>query len=229
MAKVKGTLKYASVATSTPSGEKSEVRAVDPQDTVVEVEVKGDKSRDIVVKSAPEVYIQALADKKAAEAQAEMYGGVLRAYAGELRGDNALAGDYQKTYRVVGDKCGGVLYQVDVSQADKWNPVKGVDLAELRKKDKDAFDAVAEEEKTISIKEEVMNNRDLRAELSKGLLAQFGVEGIKKFFKQETVYIVREGMEEKQYTLPDKQRAVLAAGWKQVADGVRDAKVGAKG
>jgi hypothetical protein len=226
---VKGTLKYAAVATSTPSGEKSEVRAVDPQNTEVEGKDEKGKPADVFVKAAPQGYILALADKKAAEARAERYGEILRTYVGDLRDQNALAGDYQKTYRVVGDRHGDVLYQVDVAEADKWNPVKGVDLKALRAKDKASFDAVADEDSTISIREEVMDNRDLRAELSKGLLAQFGVEGIKKFFKQDTVFIVRKGMEEKQYALPAEQKVVLNAGWKQVADGVRDAKVEQKG
>jgi hypothetical protein len=223
MAKVVGVLKQASAPTLTPTGQKSEARAVDPQDTVVQVEGNFNPQ---LVKHAVRNYVKALADKKGAEERAAEQAEVLRAYAGELRAANAVAGDYQKTYRVVGERLNKEQFLVDVSQSDRWTPVKGVDLKKLRA-DKGAvlFDAVVEEETTISIKDEILKNRTLRIELSKALEAALGVEGIKKYFKKETVFVVKEGTDKKQYTLPAPEKGVLEAGFKQVSDSVKDATV----
>jgi hypothetical protein len=220
MAKVKGVLKYASAPTLTAAGKKSEARAVDPQDTVVEVESKAEEQS--VLKSV-KAYCKAMADEKAAKKAAEEQAEILRAYVGELRSQNAVQGDYQKTYRVVGEKADKLQYQVDVSQADKWGPRKDVDLKALRLKvGVAAFDAVAEEDTTISIKDEILKNRSERVALSKALEAALGVEGIKKYFSKETVWVVKEGMEKAQYSLPADQKTALAEGFKQVADSVKD-------
>jgi hypothetical protein len=221
MAKVKGILKHASAPTLTASGKKSEVRAVDPQDTVVEVENKSDPQP---VLEAVRKYCKALAEKKAAEEAAAEHAEVLRAYVGELREGNAKQGDYQKTYRVVGERKDKVLFQADVSQSDKWIAIKGVDLKAVRSKVGAVFfDAIAEEDTTISIKDEILKNRAERVELSKALEAALGIEGIKKYFKKETIYVVREGMDKKQYALPDAEKAALEGGFKQAADTVKDA------
>ena len=223
MAKVVGVLKQASAPTLTPTGQKSGARAVDPQDTEVQVDGKVNPQS---VKQAVRNYVKALADKKEAEEKAAEQAEVLRAYAGELRAANAVAGDYQKTYRVMGERFNKEQFQVDVTQSDKWNPIKGVDLKKLRAdKGPVIFDAVVEEETTISIKEEILKNRTLRVELSKALEAALGVEGIKKYFKKETVFVVKEGADKKQYTLPAPEKAVLEAGFKQVSDSVKDSTV----
>lgn len=225
MARVVGILKNASAPVLTPGGKPSEARAVDPQDTVVESDELGGK---VQVRESVRRYCKALAAKKLAEKEAEEHAAVLRAYVGELRRRNALQGDYQKTYRVVGERADKLVYQVDVSEFDSWRPLKGVDLKELRALDREAFDDVAEEETTISIKDEVLKNKALRLELSRKLEEALGVDGIKKFFKKETTYVVREGMDARHHTLPKAQAAVLEKGFKQVADSVKDATVAAE-
>jgi len=225
MAKVYGVLKQASVPVLTASGKKSEVRAVDPQDTQVQV----DRVKDLQpVKEAVRLYCKANAEKKAAEKAVAKHAEVLRTYVGELRTVNAVAGDYQKSYRVVGDRRDKRIHQADVSQQDRWNPQKGMDLKTLRSEDATAFDAVAEEETVISIKDEVLKNRTLRVELSKALEGALGVEGIKKYFTKETTYVVRSGMDKLQFTLPAQQKLVLERGFKQAADAVKDASIDAE-
>lgn len=226
MAKVVGVLKHASAPLLTKSGEKSASRPIDPQDTKVEVIVDG-KPQECAVLAAVRKYCEALAAKKAAEDEAGKHAEVLRAFVGEVRTENAIQGDYQKTYRVVGEvgKVDGVStqFQTDVSQADKWSCKKGVDLDAVRRKvGATVFDEVAEQEEEISIAKEILANRKERKEFSKALLDKFGVEGIKKYFKRDVVWVVKDGMDKLQYTLPNDQKAVLEQGFTQAADSVKD-------
>jgi len=221
MAKVKGVLKHASVPVRTASGNPSEVRAVDPGDTVVEIDSQKDPQS---VLEAVRRYCQALSSKKEAEEKAAEAAEVLRAYVGELRKERAEQGDYQKTFRVIGERLNRVVFAADVSQADRWSLVKGVDPKKVRAKDPDNFDLIAEEETTISIKEEVLSNRAERLALSRILEEALGVEGIRKYFKKDTVWVVREGMERRQYTLPPEQHALLTEAFKQATDSVKDAR-----
>lgn len=220
MAKVVGSLKHASAPVLTASGKKSEARAVDPEDTTVEVDSKKDPQ---VVKLAVRKYCTALKSKKEAEEAAAAAAEVLRAYVSAVRGENATQGDYQKTYRVVGERRDKVMYATDVSQSDKWSPIKGVDLKDLRTQFPAAFDGVAEEETTIKIRDDVMKNRAKRLALSKALEAALGVQGIKEYFEKETVWVVKDGMDKKQYELDGDEKVVLEKGFKQVSDSVKDA------
>jgi hypothetical protein len=223
MAKIVGILKHASVPTLTASGNKSEARAVDPQDTKVEVLVDGKPETRSVLETVRK-FCKALAEKKAKEEEAADHAIVLRTFVGELRTSNAVQGDYQKTYRVVGESADKVQYMADVSQADAWGALKGVDMKALRKKTGAAvFDAVVEEDESISIKPEILKNKVLRKEFSAALTAAFGIEGVKKYFQREVTWGVKEGTDKAQYTLPADQKVVLTEGFKQSADSVKDA------
>jgi len=226
MAKVVGSLKHASAPLLTKSGAKSEARPIDPQDTKVEVTVDG-KPEEKSVLEAVRKYCQALAAKKAAEEEAGVYAEVLRAFVGDVRTENAAQGDYQKTYRVVGDQYteGKVKMQAqtDVTGADKFTRRKGVDLDAVRKRVGAAsFDTVAEQEETITFNEAILKNRAERKELSKLLLEKFGVEGIKKYFVREAVWVTKDGMDKTQHTLAPEVKAILAECFQQAADSVKD-------
>lgn len=220
MAKVVGILKHASVPTLTPSGKKSEARAVDPQETMVEMD--GEKE-PIEVKKAVKLYVKALTAKKQAEKDAERYAEILRTFVGDLRTSNAVAGDYQKTYRVVGGFEDKRRFQTDVSQVDRWSPIDGIDMKALRSKvGASVFDAVVEEDEVVSIKPEILKNKVERKAFSAELTRTFGIEGVKKYFRREVTWIVREGMDRAQYALPSAQRSVLETGFRQSADSVKD-------
>lgn len=221
MSRVVGVLKNASVPALTKSGGKSQARAVDPQDTQVEVE--GSKN-PVDVKGEVIRYCKALRIKKEAENEAAISADALRTYVEELRRSNAVQGDYQKTYRVVGDRRDKKVFAVDVSQADRWNLDKKAKPAEITKQHgKQVFDKVVVTDETIKIRDDVMSNRAKRRELSKRLEEALGIDGIREFFEKVTTYAVRDGMAEEQYTIDSTERAVLDAMFTQSADSVKDA------
>jgi len=221
MSKVVGVLKNASVPALTKSGEKSEARAVDPQDT--QVEVDGSKN-PVDVKGAVLRYCKALKAKKDAENEAAVAADALRAYVGELRKENAEQGDYQKTYRVVGERRDKKVYAADVTQSDRWNMRKKVKPADvLKEHGKVVFDKVVLTDESIQIRGDVMSNRAKRRELSKKLEEALGIDGIREFFEKVTMYRVRDGMDRDQYTLDASEWAVIDALFTQSADSVKDA------
>jgi len=225
MARVVGLLKNAAAPTLTPSGKESEARAIDPQDSTV---TDADGKNPVVVKEAVRLYAKALAAKKAAEEDAADKAEILRVYVGDLRWENAVQGDYHKTYRVVGDRRDKLQYAVDVSEVARFNPIKGVKSKDvIDEHGKDAFDAVVVQEETIKIKDSILSNRAKRLELSKKLEEALGADGIKEFFQKDTIFVVREGMDEKRYTMVPEQRCVLEKMFKQTSDSVKDATVSA--
>lgn len=221
MSRVVGVLKSASVPALTKSGEKSEARAVDPQDT--QVDVDGSKN-PVDVKGAVLRYCKALKAKKDAENEAAVAADALRAYVGKLRKGNAEQGDYQKTYRVVGERRDKKVYATDVSQLDRWNMRKKVKPADvIEEHGKEMFDRIVVTEESIKIRDDVMSNRAKRRELSKKLEDVLGIDGIREFFEKVTTYSVRDGIDKEQYTLDDSEKAVLNALFTQSADAVKDA------
>jgi hypothetical protein len=220
MPKLKGALKKASVAIQTPAGKKSAARAIEPDDTTVILE----DGSEVTVKTAVAAYVKALAASKAAKNEADGHAEVVRTYVGAVRDDNAEAGDYQKTYRVLGSKAAGTQFAVDVSQSDRFGVNKDVDWGTLRQLLGDSdFEKLFEEETVIQIKPEVLKNEKMRKKLSKVLFEALGTEGIKEYFLRETTFSVKPGMVEEQYTLEPELRTVLRENTKQVADSVKDA------
>jgi hypothetical protein len=218
VAKIVGPLKHAAPQTLTPSGNVSKARSVDPEDTQVDA-----GSKKLAVVDAVKAYVDATALQKQAKKDADEMAEVIRAYVGAVRRECAVQGDYQKTWRVIGEVEDKKRLSVDVSEVDGWNIIKTVKVEDLRKEHgKEAFSAVVEEETTISIKESVLKNRALRAELSKKLEEALGVDGIREYFEKKTTFSVKEGMEQKQYSLPAEQAAVLTGLFKQTADSVKD-------
>ncbi|MBD3260922.1 MAG: hypothetical protein GF334_04470 [Candidatus Altiarchaeales archaeon] len=230
---LKGALTKADVDVKTPSGKKSAIRAIDPTDTVIEVERETDgktSAEDIKVKAAITDYVQKLKTKKAAEEAAAEAADVVRFFVGLVRTDNARQGDYQKTYRLMGNKGQKTEYAVDVSENDKWSVSKELDLndkktreALIEKIGQEDFDKLFEELTTIGIKKEILNNEALRKELSATLFKLLGKDGIKKFFRRETVWTVKKGTEKLQYELPEETVKEFKKIATQAADTVKDA------
>ena len=220
MFKVTGPLAKASVELKTTTGEKSTVRAIDPGNTVVTDDVA---KETVEIKKAIATYVKALATKKEAEAEAAKAADVIRFYTGEVRDENAIQGDYQKTYRLLGEITKGTQLAVDVSQADRSSLTKGTKIEDAKKElGKNLFAATFELETFIKIKDSVMKNAALRKELSKKLFDALGQEGIKTYFEKEEEWVVLSGTEKAQYKLTPAERTLLLKFVTLYADSVKD-------
>jgi len=229
---LKGHLDKADVQIKTPSGKASAVRAIDPGDTIIEVETDVDGTASVTevkVKTAVTNYIQKLQAKKEAEEATAEAASVVRYFTGLVRSDNAKNGDYQKTYRLMGNKGQKTAYAVDVSENDSFSVSSELDLndKDTRKAlidvlGEDNFKKLFEEKTTIGIKKEVLDNETLRKELSGTLFKLFGKDGIKKFFRRDTLWSVKKGVEQLQYKLDAEVAEEFGKIATQSADTVKD-------
>lgn len=195
---------------------KKVVREIDPKDAVVTVEVgSGKKATEVteVVKTSVRSFVKALKQERDLKAQKAEAIEVLRKYVGELRDKNAYAGDYQKTYKVLGPvEEDGLVYATDVTQTSKYSlPKDQKDIEALKALiPADLFDEVFEKELSISIRPEILKDDTARKEFTRLILDCMGVEGLKKYFNKEETYKVKKGFDEKQYHIdPDHRRAIL--------------------
>lgn len=209
-----------SVILKTAAGNISTVHGLDPEGSVV---IMDDKTEQEVVQAVTNYVIQDVQEKAANEAKKKA-AEIIRTYVAQVRNDNALAGEYQKSYRVMGNKIKGFQYAVDVQQNDKWAcPQTKEDIEALKAVLGSHFDAIMESETTISIKKEVIESDALRRELNALLHKVMGTDDLRKFFEKKEVWRVKRGMAERQYKLPDEIRKNLRANVKQADDTIKDA------
>ncbi len=204
----------------TASGEDSAVRALDAMNAIV---VHDDGTEQNVAQAVVKYVIQDT-EEKAAKAAKEKAAEVIRLFAGTVRDENALNGDYQKTLRIVGSEIKNTQYAVDASHIDKFSvPKKKADLDALKATLGTAFNSIFEPTIEISIKKSVLENDDLRKELSAALFKALGADGIRKYFDKEETFRVKKGMAEAQYALEKTVREALRKNVKQTADALKDA------
>jgi hypothetical protein len=221
MATVKTGYTKTTTALKTASGKDSAARALDPGNSTV---IKDDNEEVKVVEAVTQYVLQDSAEKAAKLAKDDA-ADVIRVYAGTVRDENALAGDYQKTLRVMGRQIKSQQLAVDVASLDKFSvPKKKEDVLAIKALMGDAaFETVFEQTVELSIKKSVMENDALRKELSQTLFKALGVEGIKKFFEKEDTWKVKKGMAEDQYTLSATVREALKTHAPQAKDSIKDA------
>lgn len=198
----------------TASGKKSAVRAIDPQDDTITLDVEvGDEieSTTETVKGQVRAFVQASNSEKAFKDQKETAARYLREYVTVMRTENALNGDYQKTYRLLGPKTKDAQFSADLSHNDKFSLPKDQSLIEGLKDvlDKDTFDETFEKVLTIQIKPEILKNDAKRREFSKMIVEAIGVEGLRKYFEKEEVYQVKKGLDKRQFEMEKEDREAL--------------------
>jgi len=220
MSAVKPGYTKTTTAKKTASGKDSAARTLNPVNSTV---VTDDGEEVRVVEAVTQYVLQDTAEKSAKAAK-ERSGEIIRTYAGTVREENALAGDYQKTLCVLGREVKGVQYAVSASNTDKFSvPSAKEDIEAIKAVMGSAFDTVFEQTVELSIKKNVMEDDSLRKELSQVLFKALGVEGIKRFFKKEDTWRVKKNMAENQYTLDKTVREALRTHAKQAADALKDA------
>jgi hypothetical protein len=178
------------------------------------------------VKEAVREFVIACNEEKSAKEKKDDAANAIREYVKKIRDGNAYTGDYQKTYRVCGIVAkSGQQYGASSAHVDRCTcPKKETDIAAIKKLvGTKFFNEHFERELTIAIKKEVLENKDLRKELTILLLKHFGVEGIKKYFVKEEVWTIKIGMDKAQYELKNEVRQELLTLIKFYADKVDDA------
>ena len=207
---------YKTFQIKTAAGKESKARGVNAEDFTVD----GEKVTDAI-----KTYVIALAQEKSVKEEKEKKAKVIRTFAGKVRGYFIKNHEYQKTFRIFGDKGKKVQYAVDATNNDKWTvPKNKEDLDTLKEilGDK-AFNQIFESSISIAVKKKVMENDALRKELSKVLLDALGKEGIKKYFDRDEVWKVKPGMAEDIHNFdPEIQKAFLEY-IKQADDTIKDA------
>jgi len=204
--------------TITASGNKSTARTVDPLDSSMRLE----DGSDITIRDAVNKFVRNDVAEKTAKEQKEDAASILREYATQMRDTNATNGDYQKTYRILGNKNRGVQQAADLSQTDKFSiPKKDEDINALKSILGDRFSDYLEREVSISIRPEVLKNRKLRTELSKRLAEAFG-DDLKNFFVKEEVWATVGGIDQRQYELDDTERVQMREKLKPAKDSVKN-------
>jgi hypothetical protein len=204
--------------TVTDSGAKSKARTIDPLDSSVTL-VDGSV---VTVKEAVNSFIRFDLQEKSAKEQKAEAAEVVKLYAGKMRDENAVNGDYQKTYRILGSKTKAAQHAADISQSDKFSiPKKNDDIEALKKILGDDFGSYLERDISISIKPEVLKNRKLRADLSKRLAESFGAE-LSNFFVKEEIWTSVKGIDQRQYELEENQRTQMREKLKPAADSIKN-------
>lgn len=208
----------------TPKGEVSACRKVDPDNTAVTL-IDGNTTSIIRVADAVQDFVTKDILVKETTEQRDKSAAVLRAYAGAVRVKNAENGDYQKTLRIAGPETTKKSYQVDASDQDSFSmPKKKEDIQALRESlGDDVFKQICEQTTTIAIKKEVMEDDDLRKELSAQLYQALGAEGIKKYFDRDEAWAIKKGMAERIFSFKKKIREALFEQVTQKADSIKDA------
>ena len=217
----------------TPGGEVSTMRTLYPdaeEATIEKTSGKGkEKKIEKLVKKVKDTvrdFVIASTNEAAAKEQKEEAAKFLRAYVGQIRDRNAYAGDYQKTYRVAGIVgASGTQYGAQVAQQDRVTlPKKEEDMAVVKKiVGKDAFEKLFSRAIKISIKKEVLENKEQSKELAEALVDKFGNDGLKKYFVKEEVWSAKEGFDRNQYEVEDATRQLLLNQVTLYADLVSDA------
>lgn len=206
----------------TESGEKSEIRLLDPKLSAALISKKKETSEKLI-KDAVNEYVKYHALEKSYKDQKDEAAQVIREYVGAVRDANAYEGDYQKTYRVLGKKDDTMQFSADVSQNDKFSIPKTADMTEIKTALGDAtFDELFQKTTTISIKPEIMSNDTLRKEFSSILVDKLGMDGLKKYFVKEEVWQVKDGTDTHQYKIPKEKRDILLEHVNPSADTVKN-------
>jgi hypothetical protein len=203
-------------------GKEPVVRDYDPKDASIEVG-SGKKKENKRIKTLIKDFILFMRQEKSYKKQKEEVAEHIREFTGNLRDENALAGDYQKTYRLIESVDGGIETAVNVTQTDKFSKIIDDAVQGIKKVVGDTFfNKFFEKDISISIKPEMLADKTARQELSEALVKALGVDGVKKYFVKEEAWAIKDGLDKGQYelgkdTLP-KFREVV----KQNADAISE-------
>jgi len=172
------------------------------------VKEKKDKMETIVPSESLRIkideFVEAKKKEKEFKAAKENRESDILEYANEKYESNGLNGNFQKSFRLQ-----GVKETVTFVSSDKFSSIKPEEIAVLKELLGDRYAELIEAKTSVSIKEEVFSNPELRKEL----ISYVPKDVFAKFFKAETYYSTTDGFDRKIFTLPkktfDKIRSML--------------------
>lgn len=203
----------------TASGKDSAVRDMD-----VSLEKIKQADAEISIRTTIKEFQRFSLLEKSYKEQKEEKAEILRLFTGRIRDKDAFAGDYQKSYRLVAERKDRVEKAVTISQVDKFSiPKKDTEMDVVKELVGDEFFAENfEKVTTIAIKKSVLNNKDLRLELSKILAKSLGKDGMKKYFEKKEEWVIKDGLDQRQYELDTDKLSEFRALVKPSKDSVKD-------
>lgn len=164
---------------------------------------EGKEKKDKIVTLTPTTELQASVDElvewkrkeKEAKAEKESREADVIEYVKGYQDDRAFEGDYQKSYRVKGEK--EIVTVVSSDRFSAFNPEDEASLKEILGKKYEEF---VDERIQVTVKEEVFENPDLQQELMRLIPPdQFG-----RFFNAERKLVCAKGFDQRIYTLGKK-------------------------
>ena len=146
------------------------------------------------IKVAVDDYVSAISDKKEAEAEMVLYGGEILEFTRKYQDRKAFEGNFSKSYELKGKKS-----SIKVIAANKFS-INLDDKKAIKKTLGKKFDTMIEEDWTVQIKPEVLENEELQEELMKLVGDRFS-----DFFESTSKLKVKASFDENVYTAVNTQ------------------------
>lgn len=194
----KSTIDAADAVKKTATGKDSAVREMD-----VSTETLKQGNDQISIRTTVKEFQRFSLLEKSYKEQKDEKAEILRMFVGNVRDKDALDGDYQKSFRLVAETKDKVERAVTLSQRDSFSiPKKDTDMDIIKDLvGEDFFDENFEKVTTIAIKKSILSNKEKRRELSKILAEALGKDGMKKYFEKKEEWVVKDGLDQRQYQL----------------------------
>jgi len=194
----KSTIDAADAVKKTTTGKDSAVREMDVASASL-----GQGQSQVSIRTTIKEFQRFSLLEKSYKEQKDEKAEILRMFVGNVRDKDALEGDYQKSFRLVAEKKDKVERAVTVSQRDSFSlPKKDTEMDLIKDLvGEEFFGENFEKVTTIAIKKSILNNKEKRRELSKILAKALGKDGMKKYFEKKEEWVVRDGLDQRQYEL----------------------------
>jgi len=135
------------------------------------------------------------AEEKKAKAEKETREFAIIEWAKDYQDNEAFRNNYQKSYRI-----SGVNDMVTFVTSDKFSAIRPEDVKLLQDILGPKFNEYITQKMTVALKEEVLSNPDLQAEL----MSLIPRDKFSKFFVAETTFVTVDGFDRKRYSLGKK-------------------------
>jgi hypothetical protein len=166
-----------------------------------------------------DTYVEESASEKASKKAAGVAKKTILDFMENIVDEHGKSGNYQKSFRLPGSTTDGVTF----TKAARFSIAKDTTPEEMAKvAGKKFVETNFEQEVSIAVNPEVLQDPKMTNKLITGLRKAFG-EDLSKFFVQERKMVVAAGVDlaSEMYNLPEKKRVALQDVVKQSAAGLK--------
>jgi len=171
------------------------------------------------IKEEVDTYVEESASEKASKKAAGVAKKTILDFMENIVDEHGKAGNYQKSFRLPGSTTDGVTF----TKAGRFSIAKDTTPEEMAKvAGKKFVEANFEQEVSIAVNPEVLQDPKMTNKLITGLRKAFGAD-LSKFFVQDRKMVVADGVDlaSEMYNLPEKKRVALQDVVKQSAAGLK--------